>query len=121
MPRRLIGPVPFPPVLCFDENREFTLEDLSCIVDERPNGVSICVRYPDGPTDRGGYFFHFVRDCVQNNRFKLYDFDNQLVDVLIDESLVAFINHCTGRRFDDASFQLCQTKLNFAQDIAQDV
>ena len=57
------GDAPFPPVVLFDENREFSLEDLRRITAERPRGVSICIRYPEGPEKRGEYLFHFVWMC----------------------------------------------------------
>ena len=120
MPRNLIGDPPFAPVLLFDENRDFTVDDLSRIARERPNGVSICIRYPEGPPKRGGYFFHVAPATDQGDEFNLYDFERRLVTVFTAEALVAFINHCTGRRFDERSFTLCQTALNFLKDAEPD-
>ena len=120
MPRNLIGDAPFPPVLLFDENREFTAIDLQYFAEERPGGVSICIRYPDGPEKRGGYFFHFSPCQGRAGEFNIYDFEKRLVKVFATDSLVAFINHCTGRKFDEASFILCQMELNFLQDAEPD-
>ena len=115
MPRNFIGDLPFPPVVLFDENREFTIEDLGRIAGARPQGVSICVRYPEGPEKRGGYFFHFGQKGA-SDEFALYDFEKRLVKIFSVASLVVFINHCTGKRFDKESFVLCQTELNFLKD-----
>ena len=115
MPRNEIGAAPFPPVILFDEDRQFTGEDLEHIAQERPRGASICIRYPEGPAKRGGYFFHFTRRS-NSNQFDIVDFEGRLVKTFEAASLLAFINHCTGRQFDEASFILCQTELNFLQD-----
>jgi hypothetical protein len=114
MARNIIGNAPFPPVLLFEEAREFTVDDLAGIARKRPNGVSLCVRYATGPAERGGYFFHFVP--VENNSFQLYDFEKKAIHDFTADSLVAFVNHCTGHRFDEATFTLCQTEINFSKD-----
>ena len=116
MRRNLIGEAPFPPVLLFDENRDFTLDDLLRVTTERPRGASLCIRYPEGPAKRGGYFFHFAPSPVRADEFAVYDFEKRLVNTFSAASLVAFINHCTGRKFDERSFILCQTELNFLKD-----
>lgn len=116
MARNLIGNVPFPPVLLFDENRALTEIDLERIIAERRDGVSICIRYPEGPEKRGGYFFHF-EPCPQVlGEFIVYDFEKRPTTTFSGEALVRFINHCTGRAFDEYSFNLCQTVLNFLKD-----
>jgi len=114
MPRNFIGDPPFAPIVFFDHDRVFTNQDLAEFVVERPEGISICIRYPAGPANRGGYFFHFRR--AGNDEFVLYDFERRFVKTFSAARLVAFINHCTGRVFDESSFVLCQTELNFLQD-----
>ena len=116
MAKNLIGAAPFPPVLLFDENRIFTLDDLHRIARERPQGASICIRYPEGPEKRGGYFFHFAPSPRHTTHFDVYDFQKRIVKTFPEGFLVAFINHCTGRKFDEPSFILCQTELNFLKD-----
>jgi hypothetical protein len=115
MPRHLDG-LPFPPLLQFNENRDFTIGDLTQFANQRPQGVSISVRYSQGPANRGGYFFHFRQTSPEATEFQLYDFEHRPLKVLSPQSIVAFINHCTGRRFDEPSFILCQNELNFQQD-----
>ena len=116
MPRNVLGKLPFPPVILFDEDRAIALDDLIHIARIRPNGASVCIRYPRGPQKRGGYFFHFVPDSDQEAVFEVYDFEKRLVKQFDAESLVKFINHCTGRKFNEDSFNLCQTELNFLKD-----
>jgi hypothetical protein len=114
--RNLIGDAPFPPVLLFDDARDFAVADLKRIAQERPNGVSLCIRYSTGLNERGGYFFHFAPVGNKPGAFMLYDFEKTAVHEFSADALVAFVNHCTGRRFDEPSFTLCQTEINFWKD-----
>jgi hypothetical protein len=116
VPRNSIGKAPFPPVVLFDEDRNLSLADLLRIARRRPTGVTICVRYPDGPPNRGGYFFHFVATSQELTKFNIFNFENRFVKELSAQELVCFINHCTGRQFDENAFILCQTELNFLKD-----
>lgn len=114
MAKNTIGDAPFPPVVLYDMNQLFSLDELREIAASRPKGVTICLRYPDGPKGRGGYFFHFKP--MNDGKFSIYDFESTHVTDLSADELVAFINHCTGQKFDEASFNLCQTELNFLKD-----
>ena len=116
MPRNLIGALPFPPLVVFDEDRPFAIDDLQRIMNDRTDGVSICIRYPEGPAKRGGYFFHFKPTSDAMDHYTMYDFEKRPVASFSPDSLVKFIDHCTGRRFDQESFDLCQTELNFLKD-----
>lgn len=116
MAHNMIGNPPFPPLICFDEKRDFSLDDLQRISGQRMGGVSLCIRYPEGAEKRGGYFFHFERHANEAGAFVVYDFERRPVASFSAQSLVRFINHCTGRRFDEPSFVLCQTELNFLKD-----
>ena len=69
-----------------------------------------------GPKTRGGYFFHFAYADDSHERISFFDFEKRHVVDLAPEAATKFINHCTGRRFDEESFLLCQTKLNFLKD-----
>lgn len=115
MPKNVIGDPPFPPVEVIDKNDLFTRADLDSILSKRPNGATICLRYEDGPHERGGYFFHFS-PSKDVGKFTIYDFEKRPVKDFSPEALVAFINHCSGRQFDNPSFILCQTELNFLKD-----
>lgn len=116
MAHNVIGGVPFPPLVLFDDDRLFTTDDLRRIVELRREGVSVCVRYPKGPEKRGGYFFHFRSLPDGGNSLMLFDFEKRELETFSTEQLVRFINHCTGRKFDEESFILCQTVLNFLKD-----
>jgi hypothetical protein len=114
MAKNTIGKAPFPPVVTFDMKELFSITQLKKLAVERSKGVTICLRYPEGPKDRGGYFFHFVP--TKADTFSVYDFEKRHVTDLSAEQLVAFINHCTGQKFDEPSFILAQTELNFLKD-----
>jgi hypothetical protein len=92
----------------------FSLAELRRLAAARPKGVTICLRYPDGPKGRGGYFFHFKP--AKDDEFSVYDFESRHVVDLSADAIVAFINHCTGQKFDEASFNLAQSELNFLKD-----
>jgi hypothetical protein len=77
-------------------------------------GVSLCVRAAKGPHKRGGYFFHIRRST--NNSVTILDFENRDVVELTFEELARFVNHASGREFDDDMFQLCQSVINYRQD-----
>src|SRR5687767_13878665 len=116
MPRNVIGKPPFPPILLFEVDRNLSLGDLLRIATDRPKGASICIRYPEGPAQRGGYFFHFIPTSRRNTEFDVLDFEKKPVKRFTARALVSFINHCTGKVFDEPSFTLCQTELNFLKD-----
>lgn len=114
MAKNTIGDAPFAPVVLYDMKELFSLSELKKIATARKQGATICLRYPDGPKDRGGYFFHFKP--IENDRFAVFDFEKRHVVDLSSDELVAFINHCTGQKFDERSFNLCQSELNFLKD-----
>lgn len=114
MAKNTIGPAPFPPVVTYDMEELFSVSELKKLAGQRPKGVTVCLRYPSGPKDRGGYFFHFVP--LKEDRFAIHDFERRRVIDLSTEELVSFINHCTGKKFDQRSFDLCQNELNFLKD-----
>jgi hypothetical protein len=117
MPRNVIGEAPFPPLVLFDDDRLFAADDLRRIAETRGgNGISVCIRYSEGPEKRGGYFFHFRPLPDDGNSFTLFDFERRELGTFSTVQLVRFINHCTGRKFDEDAFILCQTVLNFLKD-----
>jgi len=116
MARNTIGAPPFPPVVIFDDGDLFTRQKLDSLLKTRRDGVSICLRYADGPPTRGGYFFHFGPSKNTRGMLTLYDFERRDVKDFDPDDLIRFINHCTGQQFDEDSFLLCQSELNFLQD-----
>ncbi len=116
MAKNTIGPAPFPPVVTIDKDASLTATDLRTVMHQRDGGVSVCVRYAAGHEKRGGYFFHIRPPAIGQDRFSLFDFEKRhLVDLEFDQ-LLRFINHSTGRIFDQATFDLCATELNFLTD-----
>ncbi len=81
-------------------------------------GMSLCVRTATGPHKRGGYFFHIRRST--SNCVTVLDFENTEVVELTFAELVRFVNHASGREFDEDMFQLCQTVINYRQDQKDD-
>ena len=118
---KVIGACPFEPVRLFDQDRNFTIHDLHTLAEECPQGTSLCIRYPSGHSKRGGYFFHILPPKKGSYGYKLYELDETLIAELEPTALVLLINHCTGRQFDNKSFMLCQTELNFRKDAGPDV
>lgn len=116
MAKNTIGPAPFPPVVTIDKDAPLTAADLNTAIHQRNGGVSLCVRYATGHEKRGGYFFHVRPLANELELFSLFDFEKRhLVDLEFEEVL-RFINHLTGRVFDQATFDLCATELNFLTD-----
>ena len=107
---------PFRPVVPFDTDGLFTMDDLEQVLVENPEGISLCLRYADGNEARGGYFFHFKASSTNKNVLTLLDFEDQKIANLEKPQLVALINHCSGRQYDEESFKFCQTTVNFRTD-----
>ena len=116
MAKNTIGPAPFPPVVTIDKDAPLTDAELRSALNQRNGGLSLCVRYATGHKKRGGYFFHIQPLANGHDDFSLFDFEKRhLVDLRFDEVL-RFINHSTGRVFDQKTFDLCATELNFLTD-----
>ena len=48
------------------------------------NGVSLCLRSEDGHPQRGGYFFHFIKDSTNTDKYTVYDFyKNKIIQVIL--------------------------------------
>ena len=107
---------PFPPVISFDTDDLFTINNLRQMLAENPGGVSLCLRYANGDEARGGYFFHFKVSDEDENNLSLFDFSNEKIADLEESQLVALINHCSGRQFDKVSFDFCQAIVNLRTD-----
>ena len=58
-------------------------------------GATICVRYPEGPEKRGGYFFHFAPKPGAAENFSFMILKSARLRHCRQDFLVAFINHCT--------------------------
>ncbi len=116
MPKKELGGLPFPPLIKLDTNDPIEQNTLAEILQQRLEGVSICVRSAEGHANRGGYFFHIRPKDPTLDACDILNFERISVVSLPLAKLTAFINHCAGLTFDEESFQLCQTVINFRLD-----
>ena len=98
--------VPTPPVVTWEWFSE-RLGSRFC------EGVSVCLLSQLGHDLRGGYFFHIRRMA---DGFEFLDFEGRRF-VLFPDGLesVIFINHVTGRVYNDAMWVRCR-ELNLRLD-----
>ncbi len=116
MPKNELDGLPFPPLVKVESSEPIKSDVLAEIIDQRPSGVSICVRSTEGHEERGGYFFHVRLKDATSNSYDIFNFEKISVLNLSLPHLTNFINHCAGLAFDEDSFQLCQTVVNFRLD-----
>ena len=113
MARNIIGPLPFT-LHTIDTDSEILQTELESIFSIYPQ-VSLCVRSQTGHPDRGGYFFHFEINPADNTVI-LYDITHTKIDTLSLENAVRFLNHASGRKYDEEMLRYCQSYVNFKQD-----
>lgn len=111
MPRNVIGAPPYK-LDTLDIDRPITPDDLSQLLNVA-SGVSICIRSVNGHPRRGGYFFHIKK---ADDNYCVFDFQKKKICVLNLDHLIRFINHVSGRKFDDEMLNFCQSFINFKQD-----
>ena len=106
--------LPYPPLVLIQSDTPLTWDDLLPSIRSRiGTGVSICLQAETGDANRGGYFFHFKK-TPQGYVFR--NFDRETVLTLgREEEVVAFINHCSGRRYDKQMWLQAQC-VNFRSD-----
>ena len=110
-----IGPAPFPPVRLIDQDAPVTAAQLDEILQHAGAGVSLCVRYGKGHSNRGGYFFH-ARPSDDHRGWTLLDFERHAIAIVEADFLRRFINHCTGREFDNECFEFARNVVNLRSD-----
>ena len=113
MARNIIGSLPFT-LYTIDTDNEILKTELESIFSRYPQ-VSLCVRSQSGPPDRGGYFFHFEIN-PNGNTVNLYDITHTNIDTLSLDTAVRFLNHASGRKYDEEMLRYCQSYVNFKQD-----
>ena len=111
MPRKVLHTPPFP-VLIVDRDEPFDEAGLFALLVHN-EGRTLCVRSAAGHPNRGGYFFHVLPGPEAN---WLYDFEGRKVRLFDAPTLVRFMNHVCGRRFDSEMLALCQSEINLMQD-----
>lgn len=111
MPKNVLGETPFP-LRVIDTDSPLSLEQILGLF-HGENAATILVRSEHGPAKRGGYFFHTERS---ENLFQIFDFERNPIAKLSGDRLTRFINHASGRRFDDEMLLFCQSVVNFKLD-----
>lgn len=119
MPKKKFELIPFPPVVRIDTDTPVAVDQVSAIVKDRQNGITLCIRSAKGHPNRGGYFFHVIPKDNDLNKCELYNFEKTLVATLPVEQMTFFINHCSGLDFNEWAFQFCQSVVNFRLDPAE--
>lgn len=116
MAKNILDQVPFPPLVRINTSTPITETQMRDLLQNRPEGISFCVRRSDGVPLRGGYFFHVRPGGDDFSACGIFNFERLLAGTLAIEELTAFINHCSGLKFNDEAFALCQTQINFRLD-----
>ena len=99
--------LPFPPLLVLELDGPVTWDWLEPLIRDRLEaGVSLCIVGSEGATNRGGYFFH-LREEAEGITFSTFDRPNVLSFETVEDS-VAFINHVSGKRYDENMWVICQ-------------
>lgn len=78
-------------------------------------GATLCIRSSQGHPKRGGYFF-----CISKNEtehlINLETIEGVFIGTFSMSSLIRFINHASGRVFDEVMLSYCQQTVNFRVD-----
>lgn len=99
--------LPFPPLLILESDGLLTWGWLEAQIRCRIGaGVSLCIISSEGEANRGGYFFH-LRQESEGFAFSTFDRKNVLT-FRTGEECVAFMNHVSGRKYDENMWNKCQ-------------
>lgn len=107
-------------IILIDSDSLITIEDVENTLANRKS-VTLCIRTKTGDPNRGGYF---VSGIIDNKTFSLRNFDGKEltsssereIALLSFDELVRFINHVSGRQYDEEMYELCSNHLNFRSD-----
>lgn len=113
MPKYDLKKQPRFPLSTLDTDVPITEEQLLELLDQN-TGLTLCVRSRNGHVNRGGHFF-----CIQkqeNGTILLETMEQEYVDTFPIQSMVRFINHACGLKFDSEMQLYCQNSLNFRTD-----
>lgn len=78
------------------------------------DSITLCVRSGSGHPNRGGYFFCINK--TDTSSFQLETIEGVYVDTFNLDTLVNFINHASGKRFNSELLDYCQNSINFRTD-----
>jgi len=126
MPKKSFDRLPYSPIVKIDQDEPIRPTDVTPILEERIDGVTLCVRssaVDDAKENRGGYFFHVAPNREHPDQYFLKDFEGKYVKKT-DGSIITFnindlcklINHCTGVEFNEEYLILSQLEINFRSD-----
>lgn len=118
MAKKRFGRAPFR-VCTLDSDGLITRGELVGLLDDNEGSVTLCLRSAAGHGRRGGYFFHLKR-TANPEEIELYDFGRTLIGAYDLDTMVSFVNHASGRRFDEKMLAKCLTEINFRSEEEQD-
>lgn len=114
MPNFSLQQQPQYPLITIDTDLPICEEQVLSILEYR-TGATLCVRSSQGHPKRGGYFF-----CISKNETKhminLETIEGIFIDTFSISELIKFINHASGRVFDEGMLSYCQQTVNFRVD-----
>lgn len=113
MPNFDLNQQPQYPIVTIDTDIALTKDQILSLFTNR-DSIMLCVRSSAGHPDRGGYYF-----CIHkttNNLFQLETIEGIFVDSFNLDTLVDFINHASGRKFNSELLDYCQNSINFRTD-----
>ena len=77
-------------------------------------GITLCVRSEKGHENRGGYYFCILKQSEES--YLLETIEGVEIDTFDLSTLVAFINHASGKKFNEELLDYCQNSINFRND-----
>lgn len=99
--------LPYPPLVLIQSDEPLTWDELLPRIGQHLDaGVSICLQAETGHDNRGGYFFH-VKRTTQGYMFRTFD-RQKVLALRKEEEVVAFINHVSGRKYDQQMWMQSQ-------------
>lgn len=101
------------PLVKLDTDEPITEELLLALLNQN-NGLTLCVRSLNGHANRGGHFFCIKKQ--EDDSILLETMEQEYVDTFPAPSMLRFINHACGLKFDREMQLYCQNSLNFRTD-----
>ena len=114
MPSFTLQQQPQYPLVTIDTDLPICEEQVLNILESR-TGATLCVRSSQGHPKRGGYFF-CISKGESEHLIKLETIEGVFIDTFSIPSLIKFINHASGRLFDEEMLSYCQQTVNFRAD-----
>lgn len=113
MPNFDLAQQPRYPVKTIDTDTPLTEEQLLALLGQT-QGITLCIRTLSGHVNRGGYFF-----CIQKSNDEailLETMEQVFIDSFSVPTMLRFINHVCGLKFDREMQLYCQNSVNFRAD-----